>query len=155
MKGSCLFLFGSVDSLIHCEEALFETLNGLPFSTYINIGFESADPETLVLLEKPVTVEKVREAFGRMTEINRTYERIEVTANFVFGKSLPPDHLLSIIELTNARAGHFCDKGGVYLSPLMNDNIGTVTRRRELVRKFYAVKSQCRIPVFLYLIQRL
>jgi hypothetical protein len=79
LRGACLFLFGSVDSMIHPEEKLFEVLNNLPFSTYINIGLESNDSTTLETLKKPVSVEKVREAFTRILDINRRYEKIEVT----------------------------------------------------------------------------
>jgi len=101
LKGTSLFLFGSVDSMIHSEEKLFESLNNLPFSTYINIGLESNDPSTLKALEKPVSVEKVRDAFTRILDVNRRYEKIEVTSNFVFGEDLPPGHLPSLLELTS------------------------------------------------------
>ena len=103
LRGACLFLFGSVDSMIHSEEGLFESLNHFPFSTYINVGLESNDPKTLEALKKPVSVEKVREAFTRILDINRRYEKIEVTSNFVFGEDLPSGHLPSLLELTRNR----------------------------------------------------
>ena len=111
MKGARLFLFGSADSMIHSEEALFEFLNSLPFSIYLNIGLESADPTTLAALKKPVGVETVREAFARMLDINRRYEKIEVTANFVLGEDLPPSHFTSFLELTKTDWIAFTTKG--------------------------------------------
>ena len=155
MKGARLFLFGSADSMIHSEEALFESLNNLPFSVFLNIGLESADPTTLAVLKKPVGVETVRDAFARMLEINRRYERIEVTANFVSGEDLPPNHLTSILELTQNGLDRFYNKGSIYLSPLMDGEAKNGGRRRELLRDFNKVKTRSRLPTFLYLIQRL
>jgi radical SAM superfamily enzyme YgiQ (UPF0313 family) len=66
MKGAYLFLFGSVDSLVTAKDGLFEVLNGLPFLTYINVGLESADQETLTALGKPIASEMIGEAFARM-----------------------------------------------------------------------------------------
>jgi hypothetical protein len=155
LKGTCLFLFGSVDSMIHSEERLFESLDNLPFSTYINVGLESNDPSTLKALEKPVSVEKVREAFTRILDINRRYEKIEVTANFVFGKDLPPGHLPSLLELTRNRLNLSPTKGAVYVSPLMEEGIIDKESKRELLRRFLKLKTQSRLPTFIYLIQRL
>jgi hypothetical protein len=155
LKGARLFLFGSADSLIHSAETLFESLNGLPFYTYINVGLESADRTTLTALKKPVAVEKVHEAFSRMLEVNRKYERIEVTANFVYGDDLPPGHLPSFLDLVRKKASHFHNKGTLYLSPLMDTENGRKGKKRELLRKFYKIKAQSPLPTFLYLIQRL
>jgi hypothetical protein len=155
LKGTCLFLFGSVDSMIHSEERLFESLNHLPFSTYINIGLESNDPATLEALKKPVSVERVREAFMRSLDINRRYEKIEVTSNFVFGKDLPPGHLPSVLELTRNRLNLPRNKGTVYLSPLMEEGLRDRESKRELLKRFLKLKTQSRLPTFIYLIQRL
>jgi hypothetical protein len=155
LKGSSLFLFGSVDSMIHSEEKLFESLNNLPFSTYINIGLESNDPATLETLKKPVPVEKVRDAFTRILDINRGYEKIEVTSNFVFGKDLPPGHLPSLLELTRDRLNLSRNKGAVYLSPLMEEGMRDKESKRELLKRFLKLKTQSRLPTFIYLIQKL
>jgi hypothetical protein len=155
LKGTCLFLFGSVDSMIHSEERLFESLNHLPFSTYINIGLESNDAATLEALKKPVSVERVREAFMRSLDINRRYEKIEVTSNFVFGKDLPPGHLPSLLELTRDRLNLPRSKGTVYLSPLMEEGLRDKGSKRELLKRFLKLKTQSRLPTFIYLIQRL
>jgi len=155
LRGTCLFLFGSVDSMIHSEEKLFESLNNLPFSTYINIGLESNDPATLEALKKPVSVEKVREAFTRILDVNRRYEKIEVTSNFVLGKDLPPGHLPSLLELTRDRLNLSPDKGAIYLSPLMEEGVRDKESKRELLRRFLKLKTQSRLPTFIYLIQRL
>ncbi|MBP1698277.1 MAG: hypothetical protein H6Q41_3465 [Deltaproteobacteria bacterium] len=155
LKGASLFLFGSVDSILRSEERLFESLNHLPFSTFINVGLESNDPKTLEALQKPISVEKVREAFTRILAINKRYERIEVTTNFVFGKDLPPDHLPSLLELTQDRLNLSSIKGAVYLSPLMDEGMRDRVSKRELLRRFLRFKTQSRLPVFIYLIQRL
>jgi hypothetical protein len=155
LRGTSLFLFGSVDSMIHSEEKLFESLNNLPFTTYINIGLESNDPATLETLKKPVPVEKVREAFTRILDINRGYEKIEVTANFVFGKDLPAGHLPSLFELTRDSLNLSPNKGAVYLSPLMDEGMRDKESKRELLRGFLRLKTLSRLPTFIYLIQKL
>ena len=155
LKESSLFFFGSIDSIIHSEEGLFESLDRLPFSTYINVGLESNDPATLQGLKKPVSVEQVREAFLRISDINRKYERIEVTANFVFGKDLPASHVPSLLELIGDRPNLSRNKGAIYLSPLMEEGMRDKDDKRKLLRRFLKLKSQSRPPTFLYLIQRL
>jgi hypothetical protein len=155
LRGPCLFLFGSVDSMIHSEEGLFKSLSHFPFSTYINVGLESNDPKTLEALKKPVSVEKLREAFARILDINRRYEKIEVTSNFVFGEDLPPGHLPSLLELTRSRLNLFGNKGAVYLSPLMEEGMRDKESKKELLRRFLKLKIESRLPTFIYLIQRL
>ena len=157
LRGSWLFLFGSAESIINSEEALFESLNSLPFYTYINIGLESADPITLSVLKKPVTVEMIDEAFSRMLEINRRYEKIEVTANFIFGSNLPESHLNSFFELNGSRLDHFYSKGAIYFSPFINGMAkdGRSNGTRGTLRKFNEVKILSHLPTFIYLIQRL
>jgi hypothetical protein len=154
LKGSKLFLFGSVDSMIHTEEGLFESLNNLPFYTYINIGLESADSATLALLKKPITVGMIQEAFRRMAEINGMYEKIEVTANFIFGKDLPSSHFASLFDLIRDRSGPRC-KGALYLSPLMEGETKVQEGKKEILRKFRKLKTESSLPVFIYLIQKL
>jgi len=155
LKEARLFLFGSVDSMIQAEEALFDSLNGLPFFTYINIGLESADPPTLATLEKPISVEMVYRAFNKMLDINKRYEKIEITANFVFGRDLPPDHFISLLELTGKRLDSLFRKGAIYLSPLIDEEMRDRESKRELLRKFKKIKAQSLLPMFIYLIQRL
>jgi len=155
LRGTCLFLFGSVDSMIRSEEGLFESLSHFPFSTYINVGLESNDPKTLEALKKPVSVEKLREAFTRILDINRRYEKIEVTSNFVFGEDLPSGHLPSLLELTRNRLNLIGNKGGVYLSPLVDERMREKESKRELLRRFLKLKTESRLPTFIYLIQRL
>ena len=155
LQGAWLFLFGSVDSLLKSEDSLFKSLNRLPFFTYINIGLESADPATLAVLKKPIAVETVIEAFFKMLDINRRYEKIEVTANFVFGGDLPRSHLFSLCELTRNKLTHFYNKGAIYLSPLIDGKTKVRETKREMLRKFNEVKTLSRLPTFIYLIQRL
>jgi hypothetical protein len=145
-----MFLFGSADSIMEADENLFKALNELPFYTYINIGLESGDTKTLFALGKPLNSKKVESAFSRMMTINEKYFKIEITANFVMGQGLPENHLPSILELTRNRLAHFYPRGAAYLSPL--ENIGDKNR---LLARFNEFKTLCRIPAYIYLIQRL
>jgi hypothetical protein len=150
MKDPKLFLFGSVDSLLDASENLFETINKMPFYTYINIGMESSDQQTLDLLKKPVSAKKVERSFDRMLDINKRYGNVEITANFVMGEGLPEAHFDSISNLTAGRLDHFFSKGCIYLSPLSSDR-----STKDLQRKFVELKNISRLPTFVYLIQRL
>ncbi|OGP91615.1 MAG: hypothetical protein A2156_15175 [Deltaproteobacteria bacterium RBG_16_48_10] len=155
LKGPRIFLFGSIDSFISADDRLFQSLSDLPFYTYINIGLESADLSTLAALKKPVAVEKVYEAFIKMMEVNKRYETIEVTANFVYGDELPENHLSSFLELIQKKTAPLSKKGTLYLSPLIAGQDRGKDNRRELLRRFYKVKAQSPLPTYLYLIQRL
>lgn len=150
MKEPRLFLFGSVDSMLKADESVFNRLNRLPFYTYINLGFESADGDTLARIEKPLTPEKIGQAFDRMLAVNKNFRRIEISANFVIGADLPDSHLPSILALTRDRLDHFYSKGAIYLSPL--ENIGEKDR---FLTRFNEFKTMCRLPAYIYLIQRL
>jgi hypothetical protein len=155
LRGAYLFLFGSVDSVIRSEEGFFESLSHFPFSTHVNVGLESNDLKTLEALKKPVSAEKIREAFTRIVDINRRYEKIEVTSNFVLGEDLPSGHLPSLLELTRNRPNLMANKGALYLSPFMEEGMGEKKSKRELLRRFLRLKTESRLPTFIYLIQRL
>jgi len=150
LKDPSLFLFGSVDSLLDSDESKFSALNRLPFKTYLNLGLESVDPETLDVLKKPITSEKVKDAFTRMIDINKKYEHVEISVNFVLGEGLPSGHLPILQELVRNSLDRFYSKGAVYLSPLIGSNT-----KGEMLRQFYMVKTMSRLPVYIYLIQRL
>ena len=150
LKNPTLFLFGSVDSLLNAGAHLFEELNQIPFYTYINIGFESVDPATLLRINKPLEIGKIKDGFQVLLDINRSYLNIEVTANFLLGDRFPPDHYATLIELVRGRLDRFYSKGAIYLSPL-----NTSRNNRELLQKFVEIKNLNRLPTFLYLIQRL
>jgi hypothetical protein len=149
-KTPWLFLFGSVDSLLKSENRLFEKLSDLPFHTFINIGFESIDPKTLAFIGKPVSASKVREAFQKMCDINAAFTNIEMTGNFLIGKTLSPEHYQSLAELLGDASDPSHDKGAIYLSPIM-DSPG----KRELLPQFFEIKNQSKRQTFIYLIQRL
>jgi len=150
MKRPTLHLFGSVDSLLNTSPDVFRKIDNLPFKTYINIGLESGDAAALTQIGKPISVQDVEAAFGRLRDVNQNYSNIEVTANFVIGDKLPPDHYQSLIELTVKTFPEFTNKGGIYISPLIKDK-----NKRELLRSFIKLKSMCRLPTYLYLIHRL
>ena len=150
IKNPALFLFGSADSLLKAADKLFEVLNRLPFYTRINIGLESADAATLVQINKPLEPNKVKDTFQKMLEINRRYLNVEITANFLLGDHLPPEHHSALIELSRNGLKRFYSKGALYLSPL-----NTSRKRQSLLRQFIEIKNKSRLPTYLYLIQRL
>ena len=150
IKNPALFLFGSADSLLNCPAKLFEDLDRSPFYTYINIGLESADSTTLLQINKPLEVNKVKDAFQRMLHINRGCLNIEITANFLLGDRLPPEHYAALTELIRGGLDRFYSKGAIYLSPL-----NTSRNRAALLRRFVEIKNRSRLPTYLYLIQRL
>ncbi len=150
MKKPMLYFFGSVDALLKFDDRLFHHLNELPFHTCINIGLESADDETLSLLGKPVSARKVKKAFERMQAINQNFERIEMTCNFVMDRDLPASHNRAMMDLVRGKMDRTSAKGSVYLSPLQFGNPS-----REVLFDFYHLKTQSRLPMFLYIIQRL
>jgi hypothetical protein len=145
-----LFLFGSVHSLLKAENKLFERLDQLPFYTYINIGFESVDTPTLVQIGKPIDKSLVREGFGKMLAINASYPNIEVTGNFIIGEHLPLEHYQSLGEILQGGTNPCRGKGSIYLSPLKDS-----PKKRELLPRFLEIKRQSKMPIFIYLIQRL
>ncbi|HUJ69496.1 MAG TPA: hypothetical protein VLW86_08230 [Syntrophorhabdales bacterium] len=154
MRRPTLFLFGSADSLLEAEEPLFRWLDETPFFTYINAGLESCDAATLSFLGKPLSVGKVRDALVKMGEINRKYERIEVSANFVIGLHLPPSHLDSLLATVGLMRSSF-GKGTLYISPMVRDDETGAEENRALLAQFWKIKKASALPVFLYLIQRL
>jgi hypothetical protein len=155
MRGARLFLFGSVDSLLGSDEGVFRMMQGLPFRTFINVGLESADPETLEAIGKPVSARRVVGAFEKMLAVNRAYSNIEVSANFVCGGGLPSGHLPSLVSLTREKLDRYWEKGALYLSPLLDGVPLEPSEKRALVRDFREVKRKARMPTYLYLIQRL
>jgi hypothetical protein len=89
-----------------------------------------------------------------MFEINRSYERIEVSANFVIGLDLPPTHLDSLLQLARPD-GSPCGKGSFYISPIVRDGGTGRAKNRDLLAQFWRIKRKSILPTFLYLIQRL
>lgn len=150
IKNPRLFLFGSADSLLTTTDKAFSKINNLPFETYINIGFESFDTQTLSLLGKPVSAAKMKTAFQKMIDINKRYNRIEISANILIGKELPESHYISFAEeVQKIPPGNF-GKGTIYISPIENE-----FNRKQMLDRFKIMKHQSRLPTFLYLIQRL
>ncbi len=107
------------------------------------------------ILEKSITIDTVDKAFERMLAVNRRYEKIEVTANFVFGSDLPASHPPSIAGLTGRKLDRPYGKGAIYLSPLMAEETVKVGNKREMLSRFTEVKMTSRLPTYIYLIQRL
>ena len=150
IKNPILFLFGSVDSLLSGKDKLMAAMNELPYYTYINIGFESADAATLNHLKKPLDPAKIREAFQMMIHVNNQFDKVEITGNFILGETLSHNHTRSLIDLMNSCLDRYSGKGALYLSPL-----NTSKKQREMLSQFVAIKNLSRLPMYLYLIQRL
>ena len=145
-----LYLFCSVGSFLGAGQDVFEQLNRLPFYTYLNIGFESMDSKTLSQIGKPITPEQVKEAFGKMIQINSAFDGIEITGNFIVGDNVSFEHDSSLADLLKNAKVKTKSKGAIYLSPLKDS-----PKKRELLPRFYKIKEESRLPVFIYLIQRL
>ncbi len=151
MKGDgALFMFGSVDALLNAPMALFDDLNRLPFQSYINIGLESADQATLDRLGKPITSAQVHESFHRIQYLNATYEKIEITANFIMDENLPEGHYPAFLNLVREAIPRPQIKGSIYLSPLRVDQPS-----RSVLFDFNRLKRLSHLPTYLYIIQRL
>ena len=150
MRQPRLYLFASVDALLDADPDLFHRLSALPFDTFINVGLESGDPATLEYIGKPITVDQVSRAFYKMMEINREHFKIEITGNFIMDTKLPRGHLPAMMEFLRNKPGRVRPKGCIYLSPLAFGNPS-----RRVLMDFYHLKTQSRLPLFLYIIQRL
>lgn len=149
MQGCCVFLFGSVDSLLAAEAGFFDALSQRACRVFVNIGLESADPATLEAIGKPITAAQVKAAFSKMQAINDSCGNIEITANFLMDDSLPAAHYAAFAELAGRAAGTK-RKGTLYFSPLC---ISAPSQRTLFY--FNQLQTLSRLPVFLYLIQRL
>ncbi len=147
--GSNTFLFGSVTSLLNAPEKFFQQLEEFPGMTYINIGLESADQETLDKIGKPITESQVRDAFNRSQDINDRYSSIEITANFIMDDKLPSNHYKKILELIREQQPYVKPKGSIYFSPLTFDQPS-----RSRLFEFNRLKIMSKLPTYLYIIQR-
>jgi hypothetical protein len=150
IEGCKTFLFGSATSLLDAPEHLFIDLEQMPGMTYINIGLEAVDQETLDKLGKPLSAALVQKAFDKMQDVNNRYATIEITANFVLDEHLPENHYPAILQLIRDRLIHSKPKGSVYFSPL---TFNQPSRARLFA--FNRLKVLSRLPTFLYTIQRL
>jgi len=150
MQEPRLFLFGSAESFLEKDNDFWQNMNRLPFYTYINIGLESFDDATLQFFRKPVPSSLMKEAFARMLEINKEFANIEVTANVLIGEDLPANHIPALAAHLDRVIKKPIGKGCLYISPLKGSR-----KTKKLLDQFRTIKQQSRIPVFLYLIQRL
>jgi len=145
-----LFLFGSPDSFLKKEQDFWTKLNRLPLYAYVNIGLESFDNETLEFLKKPVDASEMLRAFSQMLAINRNFQNVEITANFVMGEGLPAGHVPSLVKHGGEALEHTAGKGCMYISPLKGSR-----NRKETLDTFREIKQKSRLETLLYLIQRL
>jgi len=148
-------MFSSVDSLLTKKERFFEWLEGAPWSTFINVGLESADGATLKRLGKPLTAPEVDAGFARMIDINDRFTNLEVTANFVLLSEDERRGDDAVIELMERHPPELTSRGACYLSPLMEGTHRPRALRRELLRRIYRFQRASPLQMCLYLIQRL
>ena len=148
-KDPALFLFASVDSLLEAGERVFAELDRLAGHTYINIGLESVHGPTLAAIRKPLDPARVRAAFQRMLAINRDYQSVEITANFLLGEQFPAEHIRSLTELLEGALDRPVKKGAVYFSPLLESR-----NKEELLKTYFEIKERSKLPAYIYLIQR-
>lgn len=149
LQNRYMFVFGSVDSLLQAEDELWDALQNLPYDVYINIGLESAHQGTLDAVGKPLAASRVLEAYERMLEINNSRPNIQITANMLMDWDMPDAHWQKLQDMLQDRPGRQQTKGAVYLSPLSRQ------RAKEQIRIFQRLKRRSKIPVYLYLLQRL
>lgn len=149
ISGSNTFLFGSVTSLLNTPIQFFQQLEEFPGKTYINIGLESADQETLNIIGKPITEKMVQEAFNRSQDINDRFPSIEITSNFIMDENLPENHYIKILKLIREQQSHVKAKGSIYFSPLTFNQPS-----RSRLFEFNRIKIMSRFPTYLYIIQR-
>lgn len=145
-----LFLFGSAGAFLKSDHKAFETLHALPYKSYINIGLESFDSATLNQLGKPITPQMVEDALKKMIDVNNTYTQVEVTANFLLGTPFSDAHRDALVSLLGNLPETTGSRGCVYLSPLIE-----ILHREEVLPMFHTIKKTSRLPVYIYLIQRL
>ena len=73
-----------------------------------------------------------------MQEINKSYENIEVTANFLLGDDLPAGHIPTLAAQIGEAGKRGCAaKGCIYISPLKGSQ-----NTKELLRQFRAIKTK-------------
>lgn len=150
-----LSMFGSVDSLLGASDRLFEGLAASPWTSFVNVGLEAADDGILAALGKPLTRAKVGAALDRMVEVNARWPQVEVTANFVLppGEDRRADDAL--VDLLETHVPRRTSRGVGYLSPLMVDDRRPRAGRRAVLTRVQALQRASRLPLLLYLIQRL
>ena len=149
IAGMNTFFFGSVTSLLNAPSEFFQQLEEGPGMTYINIGLESADQETLDKIGKPISEKQVIEAFQRSQHINDRFSSIEITANFIMDENLPNNHYKKILDLLREQQPRVKPKGSIYFSPLTFDQPS-----RSRLFEFNRIKIKSRLPTYLYIIQR-
>jgi hypothetical protein len=150
LKDPVIYMFGSVDSLLGAGSKLLDGLDRMADYIYINIGLESVHAPTLASIKKPLDASQIAEAFQKMLQINNEYKNIEITANFLLGDKLPEGHNQALMDLLQSVPDSARRKGCVYLSPLLESQ-----KKPELLKTYFKIKEQSKLPAYIYLIQRL
>lgn len=145
-----LFTFGSAGSFLKADATLFERLNTLPYKSYINLGLEAYDSDTLKKIGKPITPDMVVRSVRKMIHVNESYENIEVSANFLLGTTFSEEHHIALTELLSNLPEGSGKRGCVYLSPLIETQ-----HRDKVLPMFHDIKEKSGLSVYIYLIQRL
>ena len=142
-----LFLFGSPDALMGVTDDGWKSLSKLPFQVRINTGIESLDEATLHCLGRPTSLSLVRDAVRVADDVMQRYDGVTVSLNMVTGTSLPPSHHDTLARFAATRESR---NAPLYLSPLKS-----ASERKHVMSELTALKRASRVPLYLYLLQRL
>ncbi len=136
------FIFGSIESLLAKPDSFFADLEATGLNTYINIGIESVDKSVLNFIKKPVGLHAVRQALEKISRINHTFPRIEISCNILANSEFPSSHWQSLTEYLKNDPD--TAKGPIYLSPF----------QQSINRKFFqlakSIKRQTHRPIRIY-----
>ena len=148
-RGSNLFMFSTNKAFLEALDSTFDMLEQLPFEhVYINVGWEAVTAGNLRQLGKPQKSQQVFQGMTKAGKINRNYNKIHISGNFIIGNTLSGNQAISI-----ASAIRSTEYGGtIYLSPLHGQN------DREQTLRDLKVIREAELPavqVWLYTMQRL
>jgi hypothetical protein len=143
--GSYLFLFATNRTLCEHPDSTFDMLEALPFENVcVNVGWEAATDAALSQLRKQQTAQEVLVGMAKAGEINRKYQKVKISGNFITADGFEYDSIVNAIG--ESRYG-----GALYLSPLRGQcSSGQALRDLHTIRKAHRDGR-----VHLYTMQRL
>lgn len=110
--GSMLFLFATNQTLLQQTDRTFDMLDALSFEQVrINVGWEAASDAALARLGKRQTAAEVLAGMEKAGTINRKYDKVRISGNFITADGFECDSIANAICTTQFR-------GRLYLSPL-------------------------------------
>ena len=110
------FMFGSVHSLLEKDLSFFKNMNAIGTNFFINIGIESLDIDTLALIKKPVSLQKVEGAWEKIGLLNSTFPCLDISLNILANPAFPASHWEQLLLKLEDEGSS--PRGTIYLSPL-------------------------------------